>query len=148
MLITVIHFAYTSIQVNVHKSTKNKCRNIIDVIHYSTSFQGIENIICSPRLFARSHAPAAECMSHIPGTWQHQLNIACQPSRARWDQGFFLRTQNPHHVTPPPSSSLRCPLICSCVRVSPGNSSWLPKAAVHLWSQAVCVPLSEDFTSN
>ncbi len=34
----------------------------------------------SPRPFARSHAHAAECMAHIPGTWQHQLNIACQPS--------------------------------------------------------------------
>lgn len=33
-----------------------------------------------PRSVWCSHAPAAECMSHIPGTWQHQLNIACQPN--------------------------------------------------------------------
>lgn len=82
-----------------------------------------------------AHAHAAECMSHIPGTWQHQLNIACQPSRARWDQGFFLRTQNPHHVTPPPSSSsshllVRSRLTGELELVAKGSSSFMESSGV------------------
>jgi len=129
------------------RTGENKCHSIFNW------FSGDWNY----NLSARSHARAAEYMSQIPGTWQHQLNIACQcqpmQSRARWDQGLFLWTQNPHHATPPPSL-----LFFSSSSSLRDLSS---RAELELFAKSrqqfiygvkrcvcVCVSLSEDFTSN
>ncbi len=88
--------------------------------HLSFHVRGVNLTLCekcvicahapssSPQPFARSHAHAAEWMSHIPSTWQHQLNIACQcqPSSSL-GSGFALPPPPPPPPPPRVLSSAR-----------------------------------------